>query len=62
MWWYISVQNKEKYLQVRRTSYFWALRLFHMFTNHLLQIKLYLLGNVLLSEFQSSQGALKSTE
>ena len=49
----------QKYLQVRRISYLWALRslLCFMFTGHLFQIKLHLLSAVLLSGFQSSPGA-----
>ena len=48
--------------QVTRTSYFIALWSFQIFTNHLFLIKLHLLSTVLLSGFQSSTGALKSTE
>ena len=47
---------------VRRTSYFWALRSFTMFTSPLFHIKLHSLNTVLLSGFQSSRWALKSTE
>ena len=50
-----SDQNWEKNLQVCRTSYF------QMFTGPLFQMKLHLLSTVLLSVFQSSMGALKST-
>ena len=52
-----SVKNYEKYLEVRSTSYFLALRLFRMFIGPLFQMKLRILSAVLLSEFQSSPGA-----
>ena len=48
------------FLQVRRESYFWALRSFQMFI--LFQIKLHFLNTVSLSGFQSSLEAFKSTE
>ena len=48
--------------RARRTSYIWALGSFQMFTSPLCQIKLHLLSAVSLSGFQSSLGALKSTE
>ena len=51
-----------KYSKVQRTSNFWALRSFEMFAGPLFQIKLHLLSTALLSGFQSSTGALKSTE
>ena len=57
-----SVKNLENHLQVRQTSYFWALWSFQMFTGPLFQIILHLLSTALLSGFQSSLGALKSTE
>ena len=44
------------------TSYFWALRSFHMFTDPFFLRKIHLLSTVLLSGFESSLGALKSTE
>ena len=59
---YTVSKARIKYLQVRRTSYFWALWLFQMLKGPLFQTKLHLLNNVLLSGFQSSRGALKFTE
>ena len=52
----ISIKNKEKYLLVQSTSYFWALQAFQVFTGHLIQIELHLLSIVLLSGFQGSRG------
>ena len=52
----------KKYLQIQCTSYFRASLSLQMFTGPLFQIKLHLLWAVLLSGFQSSTGALKSTE
>ena len=40
----MKYNNEEKYLQVWRTSYFWALQSFQMFTGPLFQIKLHLLN------------------
>ena len=34
-----SIKNYEKYLQARRTNYFWALRPFQMFTGPIFQMK-----------------------
>ena len=48
-------KNRKKYLQVWRTSYFWALRSFEMFTCPLCQIELHSLSTVLFSGFQSSR-------
>ena len=58
----LQCQKLEKCLQVRHTSYFWASWSFHMFTGPLFQIILHFLSTDLLSGFQSSPGALKSTE
>ena len=59
---YTVSKTRKKYLQVRWTSYFWALRSFQMLKGPLFQTKLHWLSNVLLSGFQSSRGALKFTE
>ena len=42
-----SVKNYEKYLQVRRTSYFWASRSIEIFTGPLFRLKLHLLSPIL---------------
>ena len=61
--WITTVSKiRKKYLQIRCTSYFWALRSFQMFTDPLIQIKLHLPSTVLLIGFQSSMGALISNE
>ena len=57
-----SAEKFGKYSQVWRTSYFWALQSFQMFTSPLSQIKQHLLSTALLKGFQSPPGALKSTE
>ena len=59
---WMQYQKLGKKFQLWRTSYFLALPSFPMFTNPLFQIKQYLLNTVLLSVFQSSLGAFKSTE
>ena len=58
----LSGMQCQKYLQVRCTSFFWSLWLFHMFTGPLFQRELHWLSTVLLSGFQRSRGALISTE
>ena len=46
----LSIKNKGKYLLVRRTSYFWAIWSFRVFTGPLFQIKLHLLRAVILNK------------
>ena len=73
----ISVENEEKYLQVRGRNPLLALQSFQMFTSsssssssllltrlffHIKHVKLHLLNTVTFSGFQSSPGALKATE
>ena len=70
----ISVENEEKYLQVRGRNHLLALQSFQMFTSSssssssllitglFFHIKLHLLNTVTFSGFQSSPGALKATE
>ena len=55
-------QKLGKYLQVHRTTYFWALQSFNVFIGSLFQIKLNALSTVLFSGFQRSTWALNSTE
>ena len=57
----IAVSKLGKYLQVRGASYLCALRPFQIFAGPLFEIKLYSSSTALLSGFQSSPGALKST-
>ena len=58
----VQCQKLEKCLQVWHTSYCWASWSFQMFTGPLFQINQHFLSTDLLSGFQSSPGALKSTE
>ena len=58
----LQCQKLETYIQIRRTIYFRPLRVFRMLQGSLFQTKLHLLGTVLLSGFQNSPGALRSTE
>ena len=55
----VQCQILKKYLQVRRTSYFWALWSFQVFVGSLFKIKLHLRSTVLLRGFQSSQGFIR---
>ena len=53
------MSNSRELLTRRRTWYFWVIRPFMLLTGPLFQIKLHLLGTVLLSGFQSSLRAGK---